>query len=354
MENMVNFWKGKKVLVTGNSGFKGSWLCYWLLLKGAEVFGYSLKTPTEPSLWKLLKIKNDMVHVWDDIRNLTGLRLFVLQSKPDVVFHMAAQSIVKDGVSYPVETFNINTMGTVNLLEACKGLVTGPIIVVTTDKVYDNQWWPWGYREDDTLGASEPYSTSKACAELVVNTYRKYYYDNNQVATVRAGNVLGPGDYQYRVVPMIVDSLLKGESPKIWDPKAIRPWQHVLDCLNGYMTLAERLYTEPYLMADSWNFGPAETEILSVGDLATRMVNTWNKLTGEQIQYSQASCPDSGYPLDVDLRLNPTKAYKELGWKTKWGIDDIVTDICVWNMKLRSGISAEALCKISIQSWGGP
>ena len=264
-----DFWKGKKVLVTGHTGFKGSWLCLLLSSLGANVAGYSLRPPTSPSLFELCHIDRLVTTRYADIRDLNTLQATILEEKPEIIIHMAAQPLVRASYLNPVETFEINIMGTVNLLEAVrnalhKGIPIKAVINVTTDKCYENKEWLWGYRENDALGGYDPYSNSKACSELVTDAYRKSFfhvenYESHSVviATVRAGNVIGGGDWAAdRLIPDCIRTLLEGEKIKIRNPYAIRPWQHVLDPLSGYLLLAEKLYADGTLYSEGWNFGP--------------------------------------------------------------------------------------------------
>ncbi len=260
---------------------------------------------------------------------------------------MAAQTIVKEGFIHPLETFQTNIIGTANLLEACnKTKSIKAIVIVTTDKVYEDQQWPWGYRETDALGANDPYSTSKACAELIAATYRQDKLGNLPLATVRAGNVIGGGDFAYRVVPMIVEALAKGESPPIWDPYAIRPWQYVLDCLSGYMTLAEKLYEGPNPYLGSWNFGPSEEDYITVGELAILINDKWKG----QKTFTKVDCPDL-YNMNIDLRLNSSKARRILGWKPKWDVYQTIDKVVNWYKGYSKGYDVRELVHNDIDIW---
>lgn len=351
MESKMNkdFWRDKKVLVTGHNGFKGSWLCLWLNQLGAEVYGFSLPDPpTTPSLYELAKVNEVIRDAWSgSICNHSGITECVKGVKPEIVFHMAAQTIVKEGFLHPLGTFYTNIMGTATLLEACKKVDTiKSIVVVTTDKVYEDQQWPWGYRENDPLGANEPYSTSKACAELIAACYRQDKLGKLPLATARAGNVIAGGDFSYRLVPMIVEALAKDTSPPIWDPYAVRPWQHVLDCLSGYMSLAEKLYEGPNPYLGSWNFGPSDDDYITVGELAILINDCWRK----QKTFTKVECPDL-YNMNVDLRLNSSKARQILGWKPKWDVYHTVERVVNWYRGYSKGYPARELVYEDLIWW---
>lgn len=345
------FWKGKRVLISGHSGFKGSWLCLWLNKLGAKVYGFSLlDPPTQPSLYDLADVRELLSpNIYaGDITEYSSIKDAINIFKPEIVFHMAAQTIVKEGFIHPLETFKTNIIGTANLLQACKevgGIKS--IVVVTTDKVYEDQQWPWGYRETDPLGANDPYSTSKACAELITATYRQDKLGDLPIATARAGNVIAGGDWSYRVVPMIMEALIKGEKPPIWDPTAIRPWQHVLDCLDGYMILAKKLYEGPNPYLGSWNFGPSEEDYITVGELTDFMCQTW---TEENLTYDKVQCPVP-YNLEVDLRLNSSRARRLLGWKPRWNTYKAANRTVNWYRSLSRGWSARDLVYNDIKMW---
>ncbi|MDF2790550.1 MAG: CDP-glucose 4,6-dehydratase, partial [Neobacillus sp.] len=262
---MVNqdFWKNKNVFVTGHTGFKGSWLSLWLHSLGANVTGYSLTPPTTPSLFQLCQLEQVIPTHYGDIRDQKALENALHSATPDIVIHMAAQPLVRASYVNPVETYATNVMGTVNLLESVrtavqKGINIKAVVNVTTDKCYSNQEWPWGYREHDTLGGYDPYSNSKACSELVTDAYRNSFFQGKVgIGSARAGNVIGGGDWAVdRLLPDCFRTLQTGGTIKIRNPYAIRPWQHVLDPLSGYLSLAEKLYSEGKTFAEGWNFGP--------------------------------------------------------------------------------------------------
>jgi CDP-glucose 4,6-dehydratase len=273
-----SFWKHKKVLLTGHTGFKGSWLSLWLQDLGADVTGYSIDVPTDPSLYGAADVGDGMDSVTGDVRDLASLRSSVDKAGPEIIIHMAAQSLVRRSYADPVGTYDTNIMGTVNLLEAVRD-VSGVrvIIVVTSDKCYDNEEHEQGYCEGDPMGGYDPYSSSKGCAELVTAAYRNSFFNNadfdrheTAVASVRAGNVIGGGDWaEDRLIPDIVAAFQSGRSPDIRNPQSVRPWQFVLDPLNGYLTLAESMWNDARAFAGAWNFGPDDSNAKEVGYVAT-------------------------------------------------------------------------------------
>lgn len=329
----TGFWNGKRVFVTGHTGFKGSWLCLWLERLGAVVRGYALEPPTEPSLFGVCGVARGMDSRRGDVRDAAALRDCLLEFGPEVVIHMAAQSLVRESYRSSHWTFETNVMGTVNLLEAvrCAGGVR-VVLVVTTDKCYDNREWLWGYRENDPLGGHDPYSSSKACAELVTAAYRKCFFEAGlhgapqvAVASVRAGNVVGGGDWApERLVPDVMRALLAGEPAVIRAPGAVRPWQHVLEPLGGYLTLAEAMWREPVGFAGAWNFGPAAGDAWPVGRVVDRLVGLW----GGGARWRSA--PDETAHEAHMLRLEISKARMLLGWTPKLPLDDALAWVVEW------------------------
>jgi CDP-glucose 4,6-dehydratase len=319
----AEYWKGKKVFVTGHSGFKGSWLCMMLLQMRAEVYGYSKSyNPTTPNLYDLCKGLG-VYSTWADINDYPTLERSLAESKATHVIHMAAQTIVKDGFEDPYNTFHINTMGTLNLLETCrKNPIVSKVLVVTTDKVYGENLGLWGYRETDPLKAADPYSTSKACAELITDCFRTSYMNKfgKQIMTARAGNVIGGGDFNYRLIPMTMESLMKGEKPPIWDPTARRPWQSVFDCLNGYLMLMETQ------LNGAWNFGPRLEDCETVGTVVDKLCALWSDGT---INWNTIECPDP-YSLNTLLMLDTTKSNRLLNWHPKWNLETTIKEIVKW------------------------
>lgn len=323
------FWNGKRVLVTGHTGFKGSWLTVWLRELGAHVAGYSLDPPTQPSIYSLAHI-SDLVESarCADIRDLAQLVQFVSDSRPEIVFHLAAQPLVRLSYAHPVETYTVNVMGTVHLLEAVKKCEScRSVVIVTSDKCYENGEWVWGYRESDPVGGHDPYSSSKACAELVVAAYRRSFFQGTKVglASARAGNVIGGGDFSPdRLIPDIVSAILKDTPLKVRNPDAIRPWQHVLEPLAGYFLLAERLFKDPSRYSQSWNFGPSHEDTRSVRWLVDNMALLWKR----NIQWARDTAPS---PHEAHfLTLDSTKAQTLLGWKPRWDLQHALAAVVEW------------------------
>jgi CDP-glucose 4,6-dehydratase len=313
-----SFWEGKRVLITGHTGFKGSWLSLWLQFLGSDVLGYALEPPTEPSLFKLAGIADGMTSLTGDIRDEDHLQQIIAEYQPEIVFHMAAQALVLESYKNPVATYATNVMGTVHLLESVRQ-VRGirAVVIVTSDKCYENREWVWPYRECDPLGGYDPYSSSKGCAEIVTAAYRRSFFNSDSysdrmtgVASARAGNVIGGGDWSKdRLVPDVLRSLMNGEALIIRKRSAIRPWQHVLEPLNGYLTLAEHLYRDPPGFSEAWNFGPLESGVKPVSSVVDQLTSLWG---------SNDSCtPDStrGAHEDNYLMLDCSKAHARLGWK---------------------------------------
>lgn len=336
MEGLVMdpiFWKGKKVFITGHTGFKGSWLCLWLNSMGAEVTGYALEPPTEPSLFELCRLKEIIHSIRGDVRDLDQLTSAIVKAKSEIIIHMAAQSLVRESYRTPVETYAVNVMGTVNLLESvrnCKGVKA--VVNVTTDKCYENREWVWGYRENEPMGGYDPYSNSKGCSELVTSAYRSSFFNQRDytvhgvaVASARAGNVIGGGDWaEDRLIPDSVRALLKGEKIRIRNPYAIRPWQHVLEPLSGYMTLAQRLYEKGPIFAEGWNFGPNDEDARPVEWIIKKMCEKWGNNSSYEIDKGEHS-HEAHY-----LRLDCSKAKAELEWHPRWNLEKAIDSIIEW------------------------
>ena len=319
------FWRGRRVLVTGHTGFKGSWLSLWLQRLGAEVVGFSRRPPTAPSLFEAARVADGMQTVTGDVLDLDRLSETVRAHRPEVILHLAAQPIVRAAFEDPVGTYATNVMGTANVLEAVRRAGDVRVVVaVTTDKVYENREWEWGYRESETLGGHDPYASSKACAELVVDAYRRSFFTAPgaaRVATGRAGNVIGGGDWaRDRLIPDLLRGAVERRPVLIRNPAAIRPWQHVLNPLEGYLTLAERLWDEP-AHAAGWNFGPDADDDRPVGDIADRLAALW----GEDLRWEH----DGGeHPHEAHyLRLDSSLAKARLGWKPRWSLDEALSTI---------------------------
>jgi CDP-glucose 4,6-dehydratase len=338
VEGMVtdpSFWKNRTVLVTGHTGFKGGWLSLWLSQMGAKVYGYSLNPPTTPNFFTVTNLQERLeFSEINDIRNLPSLCEAVKRAMPSVIIHMAAQPIVRDSYSAPVDTFSSNVMGTVNVLEAARQSETVEAIVsITTDKCYENQEWIWSYRENEKLGGYDPYSSSKACAELVTAAYRNSFFAKNniQVATARAGNVIGGGDWANdRLIPDFLRALDSEKTLTIRYPQAIRPWQHVLEPLSGYLLLAENLVTKGANFAEAWNFGPSEEDSKSVSWIVEHL---FGKIEGATWEIST----DSQHHEAGLLKLDSSKAKNKLGWKPRWCIKDSLDMTYNWHQAWRNG-----------------
>ncbi|TCD47963.1 CDP-glucose 4,6-dehydratase [Chlorobium sp. N1] len=335
-----NFWSGKKVLLTGHTGFKGSWLAIWLDKLGAEVTGYALDPLTPNDNFVLSGIANRIRHHIGDVRDFDRLHRLFDEAKPEIVLHLAAQPLVRESYNTPKETYDINLGGSVNVLECCRLSDSVQVVVnVTTDKCYENREWVWGYRENDRLGGYDPYSSSKACSELVTEAYRKSFFNpedyalhGKSVASARAGNVFGGGDWQVdRIVPDCVRHLEKGEAIVVRNPHAIRPWQHVLEPLSGYLLLAERMFEKPTAYEGAWNFGPEDSSFLTVGSLVDAIVRAWGSGAWED-----RSVPGAVHEAHL-LKLDITKAKALLGWSPVWKIDRAVGETIEWYREYGKG-----------------
>jgi len=335
-----SFWRGKQVFITGHTGFKGSWLGLWLTSLGANVTGFALAPYSNPSLFQLTKLESALRHVEGDVRNVDQLKAALQKSQPDIVFHLAAQSLVRPSYDNPLLTYQTNVMGTANLLECIRHLARPCAVVnVTTDKCYENKEWQWGYREMDALGGLDPYSNSKACSELVTASYRASFFNANDynshrvaLATARAGNVVGGGDWsQDRLIPDVLSAFERNHSVKIRYPKAVRPWQHVLEPLHGYLMLAEKLHQEGPMYAKAWNFGPNDQEARTVADIVGKLAELW----GAQ----QAWVQDLGkHPHEANyLTLDTALARKELGWQPVLSTDNALKLIVDWEKNRLKG-----------------
>jgi CDP-glucose 4,6-dehydratase len=313
----------RRILVTGHTGFKGSWLVYWLQRMGANVCGYSLDAPTNPSHWDLLEL--DMRSEIADIRDGERLQNVVADFRPDIVFHLAAQPLVRASYSDPVKTYSTNVMGTLNVFEACRKTDSvRAIINVTTDKCYENKEWVWGYRENDPMGGHDPYSSSKGCSELLTTSYRDSFFNNADfgskhqtlLASCRAGNVIGGGDWaEDRLIPDIMRAVAAGDTVDIRNPSATRPWQHVLEPLSGYLSVGHKLLEGKSEYAEGWNFGPSDDGSISVGEVVTNVAKHWDK-----IEYKLNPHPPALHEANL-LKLDCSKAHAKLGWKPVWNSD---------------------------------
>jgi CDP-glucose 4,6-dehydratase len=330
------FWKNKRVFLTGHTGFKGSWLSLWLQHLGAEVCGYSLLPSSQPSLFQLADVAQDMRSVTGDIRDLSNLKSVMLDFQPDILIHMAAQSLVRLSYKDPVETYSTNVMGTVNTLEAARYCDSLKVILnVTSDKCYQNNAWCWGYRESDRLGGKDPYSNSKACAELVTAAYQHSFFSGSQsnaaLATARAGNVIGGGDWaEDRIVPDTIQSILAGKNVSIRHPNAVRPWQYVLEPLSGYLALVEAMWENPAEYSGAWNFGPREQDCKPVLWLVEQIIALW----GSPIKIEK----DTGLqPHEaMFLKLDISKAKAQLNWVPRWDLHQSLENLVHWYQAWRN------------------
>jgi len=321
-----DIYRDRRVFVTGHTGFKGSWLVQWLDMLGAEVTGYAFAPETECSHWSLLQCRASDIR--GDIRDQDALTRAVRAARPEIVFHLAAQPLVRRSYAQPLESWSTNVMGSANLLEACRqqdGLRA--VVLVTTDKVYANQEWPWGYRESDPLGGIDPYSASKAASELVAASYRQAFYARSGgplLATARAGNVIGGGDWSSdRLVPDLVRAMAGGEVLEIRSPRATRPWQHVLDCLAGYLRLGQRLLEGDALAAEAWNFGPAACDNRTVEAVLQLMRSHWPELRWK-------TSGDAHPHESTQLHLDSARARHSLGWEPVWGLEAAARETAIW------------------------
>jgi len=328
------FWRGRRVFLTGHTGFKGSWLSLWLAQLGAEVHGFALNPPTEPSLFDLAHVADGLrSHSIGDIRDVEAIKTAVVAARPEIVIHMAAQSLVRESYVDPIGSYAINVMGTVHLLEAVRAADTvRAVLVVTTDKCYENRGWSWGYREIDALGGYDPYSNSKACSELVTSAYRSSFFNPADFArhgvaigSGRAGNVIGGGDWaKDRLIPDLVQAFVRKDIPRIRSPHAVRPWQHVLEPLAGYLRLCESLFNDGLASAESWNFGPAQEDARPVSWIADRLVALWGEAAAWQLDPLPAP-HEANY-----LYLDTAKAGTRLGYHPRWRLDDALSTIVDW------------------------
>lgn len=348
------FWKDRRVFVTGHTGFKGSWLCLWLNRLGAKVTGYALAPPTTPSLFELACVGQDMTSIIADVRDLKRISEELTEASPEIVIHMAAQPLVRDSYKIPVETYSTNVMGTVHLLEAVRSCPSVRAVVnVTTDKVYDNNEWLWGYRENEPFGGHDPYSNSKACSELVTAAYRSSYfnpdnYDRHRVAvaTARAGNVIGGGDWASdRLIPDIIRAILSGKPVMIRNPHAIRPWQHVLEPLSGYLTLAQKLFECGPEFAEGWNFGPAIDDARPVEWIVQQLCTFW----GNEARY-EIDSGDHHHEAHY-LTLDCSKARMRLDWQPRWNLEKALHTIIQWADEYHSAGDLKHCCLKQIESY---
>lgn len=330
-ELFSSIYKNKTILVTGHTGFKGSWLVLWLHQMGAKVIGYSLEAPTTPSHIKLLSL--DIVSIIGDIRDLNNLNKVFNTYKPDIVFHLAAQPLVRLSYENPIETYDTNVMGTLKVFEACKKADVKAIVNITSDKAYDNKEWIWGYRENDPMGGYDPYSSSKGCADLLASSYRNSYFNikdykkthNTLIATCRAGNVIGGGDWaKDRLITDIMLSVSKSKKVNIRNPYATRPWEHVLEPLSGYLHIGQKLLEEKVEYGEAWNFGPSDEGNITVEEVVRNVKKHWNK-----IDYVVNKDIDQPHEANL-LKLDCSKSHIKLKWKDVWNSETTFEKTVKW------------------------
>ncbi|WP_157083106.1 CDP-glucose 4,6-dehydratase [Novosphingobium lentum] len=345
----TDFWQGRRVLVTGHTGFKGGWLSLWLHRMGAHVTGLALPAPTEPSFFAQTRLADLVEHHVGDVRDMQVVMDAIAAARPEIVFHLAAQPLVRYSYDNPVETYATNVMGTVHVLEACRAVDSvRAVVCVTSDKCYENREWIWPYRESDPMGGHDPYSSSKGAAEIAIASWRHSYPDGPAIASVRAGNVIGGGDWaQDRLVPDIVRALIADVPVSVRNPASIRPWQHVLEALSGYLMVGERLLEGRRDAATAWNFGPSEEDAQPVGWIVDQMLASWGSATGWDR-------PNVAGPHEaVLLRLDSSKARSELGWKPKLRLNEALTIIVDWHKGVAQSGDARDISLRQIDQFAG-
>ncbi|EQA69709.1 CDP-glucose 4,6-dehydratase [Leptospira noguchii] len=356
----LEFFKKKRIFITGHTGFKGSWLSLWLASLGSEITGYSLAPPEGMSLFKLANVETLLKKsIFADILDVDSLTKAVKVVKPEIIIHMAAQPLVRESYESPVKTYATNVMGTVNILDAARSIENLKVVLnITTDKVYENQEWEWPYRENEPLGGYDPYSSSKACSELVTLSYRKSFFQvkhgNQQgvsVATARAGNVIGGGDFATdRLIPDIVRSTIQGKTIQVRNPDSIRPWQHVLDPLYGYMMLIHKLYVDGDSFSESWNFGPYDKESKTVFEIISKFeqICKSKNLKGPKVVVkSNEKEPHEAKTLKLDI----SKSVSRLGWKPRWSTDDALEKIVDWMKAYNEKENIREICLKQIEEY---
>ena len=348
------FWQDKRVLLTGHTGFKGSWMSLWLQSMGAQVTGYALAPPTNPSLFEIADVAQGMTSIIGDIRDLAKLQAVFTELQPEIVIHMAAQPLVRYSYLNPVETYSTNVMGTVHLLEAVRNTPGVKAVVnITTDKCYENREWVWGYRENESMCGFDPYSNSKGCAELISAAYRSSFFNADTyaqhgvaTATVRAGNVIGGGDWaQDRLIPDILSAFEQGRKVNIRNPHAIRPWQHVMEPLSGYLTLAEHLFEHGPSFGEGWNFGPNDEDAKPVGWIVEQMAALWG--ADAQWQVDTGEHPHEAHYLKLDI----SKARSRLNWYPALRLKDALALIIDWSKQREAGANMRQLTLTQLQAY---
>jgi CDP-glucose 4,6-dehydratase len=331
----ANFWRGKRVLLTGHTGFKGGWLSLWLQSLGAELSGFALTPPTTPNLFTEATVGAAMHSTIADIRDFESVRACMARCRPEIVIHMAAQPLVRLSYDDPVGTYATNVMGTVHVLEAARQVGgVRAIVNVTTDKCYENREWVWGYREDEAMGGHDPYSSSKGCAELVTSAYRRSFLERQGIAaaSARAGNVIGGGDWAAdRLVPDVLRAFDRDQPVLIRNPHATRPWQHVLEPLSGYLLLARRLFEDGKPYAEGWNFGPRDQDVRCVQWVVEELLRSWGAQARWQLD--AAAHPHEAH----DLKLDIAKARRRLGWQPRWPLQHALEQVTAWHRAWRAG-----------------
>ncbi len=342
-----NFWHNKNVFVTGHTGFKGGWLSLWLQELGSRVSGFSLSPKVSPNIFQMANVHDAMFSTIGDIRDCNILTDVIKQAEPEIVFHLAAQALVRYSYKHPVETYSTNVMGLVNLLEAIRSCQSvKAVVIVTTDKCYENREWVWPYRENEAMGGFDPYSSSKGCAELVTAAYRNSFFNSDiyakhgvGIATARAGNVIGGGDWsEDRLIPEIIDSINLKKPLRIRNPNSIRPWQHVLESLNGYLTLAESLYTNGDKFSGAWNFGPHSSDCISTLEVAKTLIN----ISRAEVEIEIESAESKLHEAEL-LMLDTSKAQALLGWRPLLNIDKSLQWVLDWNVGYQSNLDIKGV-----------
>ena len=343
----INFWSGKKIFLTGHTGFKGSWLSLWLQLLGAEVMGFALKPPTQPNLFELANIAETMSSVQGDIDDVKLLKKHIDNFQPEIIIHMAAQSLVKESYKDPIKTYRTNVMGTVHLLEAARNCNNTHVILnVTSDKCYENKEIEWSYRESDAMGGYDPYSSSKGCAELITASYRRSFFPQIAVASARAGNVIGGGDWASdRLVPDLVRSINAKKPLCLRYPKAVRPWQHVLEPLSGYLMLIEKCWHEPEKYSQAWNFGPQHHDIKSVQWLVETFLQEWDT---NQSYFVEENVEEHEAKL---LQLDSSKAQHYLKWQPTLNLHQALHWTMDWYKNSTAGVKMRDYTLNQIQTY---